>query len=119
MSERREQNRSATLSFGIPGLDNVLCGGLDPNRMYLLEGSPGTGKTTVALQFLLEGARNGEKSLYVTLSESESELRVVAQRHGWSLDRLSIFELIPPEATADEDRELTLFHPAELELSET
>ena len=85
----------------------------------MVEGEPGTGKTTIALQYLLEGARRGEKGLYVTLSETECELRLVAKRHGWSLDQLSIFELVPPEASLYLDRELTLFHPAELELSET
>ena len=74
---------------------------------------------TLALQYLLEGAKKGEKGLYVTLSESEKELRTVAARHGWSLDALSIFELVPPEASLDPEREQTLFHPAELELSET
>jgi circadian clock protein KaiC len=87
--------------------------------LYLVEGEPGTGKTTLALQFLLEGARRGEKGLYVTLSESERELRLVAKRHGFLLDQLSIFELVPPEASLDPERELTLFHPAELELTET
>jgi circadian clock protein KaiC len=107
------------ISTGIPGLDNVLCGGVDAERLYLVEGEPGTGKTTLGLQFLLEGARRGEKGLYVTLSESERELRLVAKRHGFSLDKLSIFELVPPEASLDPERELTLFHPAELELTET
>ena len=108
-----------SISTGISGLDDVLCGGLDSERLYLIEGEPGTGKTTIALQFLLEGARKGEKGLYVTLSETQSELRAVAERHGWSIDQLSVFELVPPEATLDPDRELTLFHPSELELSET
>src|SRR6201981_573155 len=108
-----------TLSTGIPGLDIVLCGGLDAERLYLVEGEPGTGKTTLALQFLLEGARRGEKALYVTLSESERELRAVAKRHGWSLNEISVFELVPPDAALDPEKELTLFHPAELELSET
>ena len=85
----------------------------------MVEGEPGTGKTTLALQFLIEGAKRGEKGLYVTLSESERELRLVAKRHGFSLEGLSIFELVPPEATLDPDREMTLFHPAELELTET
>jgi circadian clock protein KaiC len=107
------------VSTGIAGLDNILCGGLDPDRLYLVEGEPGTGKTTLALQFLLNGVSRGEKGLYVTLSESERELRVVARRHGWSLDGLAIFELIPPESILDPERELTLFHPAEMELSET
>lgn len=87
---------TARISTGIAGLDDILCGGLDPDRLYLIEGTPGTGKTTLALQFLLEGSKKGETGLYVTLSESEKELRVVAARHGWSLDGLSIFELIPP-----------------------
>jgi len=117
--DKPRRDGSGVISTGIAGLDDVLCGGFDPDRMYLIEGEPGTGKTTLALQFLLEGARSGEKGLYVTLSESESELRLVAQRHGWSLDSLSIFELIPAEASLDPGREQTLFHPAELELSET
>jgi circadian clock protein KaiC len=110
---------TARISTGIAGLDDILRGGLDRDRLYLIEGTPGTGKTTLALQFLLEGSKKGEMGLYVTLSESEKELRVVAARHGWSLDGLSIFELIPPEASLDPDHEQTLFHPAELELSET
>src|SRR5690242_18342730 len=94
-------DQRSPISTGIPGLDNILHGGLDADRLYLLEGKPGTGKTTIALQFLLEGAREGEQALYVTLSESEQELRVVAARHGWSLDRLTVFELVPPEASLD------------------
>ena len=111
-----DENRVTT---GVAGLDDILCGGLDPDRLYLVEGEPGTGKTTLALQFLMEGARRGEKGLYVTLSESERELRLVAKRHGWTLDGISVFELVPPEAALDPEKELTLFHPAELELSET
>src|SRR5436190_5043900 len=107
------------VSTGSVGLDDILPGGLDADRVYLLEGRPGTGKTTLALQFLLEGVRSGEGCLYVTLSESERELRGVAARHGWSLDGIDVFELIPPEASLDPEQELTLFHPAEMELSET
>ncbi|MCK1358448.1 ATPase domain-containing protein [Bradyrhizobium sp. 199] len=107
------------VSTGSEGLDDILGGGLDANRMYLYEGRPGTGKTTIALQFLLRGAHDGERVLYISLSETKRELSVVAQRHGWSLDGVDIFELVPPETTLDPDRELTVFHPAEMELSET
>lgn len=107
------------ISTGSAGLDDILGGGFDANRMYLYEGRPGTGKTTMALQFLLKGAQSGERVLYVTLSETKRELNLVAKRHGWSLEAVDIFELVPPETTLDPDRELTVFHPAEMELSET
>src|SRR3954467_4249560 len=107
------------ISTGSDGLDDILYGGLDPNRMYLYEGRPGSGKTTMALQFLLEGARCGERVLYISLSETKRELTLVAQRHGWSLQGVDIFELVPPETTLDPARELTVFHPGEVELSET
>lgn len=107
------------VSTGSTGLDDILGGGFDANRLYLYEGHPGAGKTTIALQFVLEGARQGERVLYITLSETQRELRLVAQRHGWSLDGIDIFELVPPETTLDPQRELTVFHPAEMELSET
>jgi circadian clock protein KaiC len=107
------------ISTGSKGLDSILGGGLDQNRMYLYEGRPGTGKTTLALQFLLAGARLGERVLYISLSETVEELRLVAKRHGWSLDGIDVFELVPPETTLDPQRELTVLHPAELELSET
>ncbi|KQV38911.1 MULTISPECIES: ATPase domain-containing protein [unclassified Rhizobium] len=109
----------ARISSGVTGLDTILDGGLDKDRLYLYEGRPGTGKTTIALQFLLEGVKQGEPVLYVTLSETENELRLVATRHGWSLDGVSVFELVPPETTLDPERELTVFHPAEIELNET
>ena len=92
---------------------------LTPKEFGLIEGEPGTGKTTIALQYLLEANPTRRDRPYVTLSESERELRVVAKRHGWSIDQLSGVELVPPEASLDPDRELTLFHPSELELSET
>src|SRR3954463_1729439 len=107
-----------TLSTGSTGLDDILGGGLDADRGYLIEGGPGTGKNPLALQFLLEGVRNGERCLYVPLSESERELRAVVSRHGWTLDGIDVFELVPPEASLDPDHELTLFHPAEMELRE-
>jgi circadian clock protein KaiC len=110
---------SDRLSIGVQGLDEVLLGGLSPNRIYLLEGHPGTGKTTLALQFMLEGARAGEKCLYITLSETAEELRGVARSHGWSLDAVTIFELTPPEANFGADQYYTLLHPSEVELSET
>ncbi len=106
------------ISTGTAGLDVILGGGIDPGRVYLVEGTPGTGKTTLALGFLLEGARQGEGTLYVTLSESEDELRAVAANHGWSLDGIEIFELIT-EAGLDGEAEQSVLHPAELELGET
>jgi circadian clock protein KaiC len=108
-----------TISTGSVGLDNILAGGFDADRLYLIEGRPGTGKTTLALQFLLEGVRLGEGCLYVTLSESKRELQGVAARHGWTLAGINIFGLIPAEASLDPEQELTLFHPAEMELNET
>ena len=107
------------ISTGNDGLDDVLGGGLDANRMYLYEGRPGTGKTTLSLEFLMAGARKGEKVLYITLSETERELALVAKRHGWSLDGIDVFELVPPETTLDPEREITVLHPVEVELGET
>jgi circadian clock protein KaiC len=107
------------ISTGSTGLDDILGGGFDRNRMYLYEGRPGTGKTTIALQFLLEGARRGEPVLYITLSETRRELSLVARRHGWSLQGIDIFELIPSESALDSSRELTILHPSEVELGET
>lgn len=107
------------ISTGSSGLDDILGGGFDRNRLYLYEGMPGTGKTTIALQFLLEGVRCGERVLYIALSETREELRLVSKRHGWSIDGVEVFELVPPETTLDPGRELTVFHPAEVELSET
>jgi circadian clock protein KaiC len=103
---------------GVPGLDDILRGGLTQQRLYLVEGTPGTGKTTLSLQFLLEGARQGEKGLYVTLSETAEELRAVAATHGWSLDDLAIFELVN-EVGLDPDSEQSILHPSEIELGET
>jgi circadian clock protein KaiC len=107
------------ISTGAAGLDNILGGGLDRARMYLYEGQPGTGKTTLALQFLLDGVRRGERTLYITLSETARELELVAQRHGWSLDGVDVFELVPSETVLDPSQELTVLQPSEMELNET
>jgi circadian clock protein KaiC len=109
----------ARVSTGNAGLDDILGGGLDADRLYLLEGRPGTGKTTLALQFLLDGVRRDEATLYISLSETERELRLVARRHGWCLDGIHVFELVPSEAALAPERELTVFHPSEVELGET
>ncbi|HVY47115.1 MAG TPA: ATPase domain-containing protein, partial [Minicystis sp.] len=101
---------------GVSGLDDILAGGLPAERLYVLEGDPGAGKTTLAMQFLLEGIRTGERGLYITLSESETEIRAIAEAHGWSLDGLAILEISAAEG--DYDEENTLFHPAEVELGE-
>jgi circadian clock protein KaiC len=104
---------------GISGLDQVLNGGLPRDHIYLVEGDPGVGKTTLALQFLLEGARAGERVLYVTLSETAQEVRLIAQSHNWSLDGLAMFELSALEAQMRAESENTVFHPSDIELTET
>ena len=104
--------------LGITGLDDILGGGLAKGRLFLLEGSPGTGKTTIATQFLLEGARDGEKCLYITLSETEEELRESALSHGWDLGGITIFELVPPESLLDQQQQQSLLYSSDLELGE-
>ncbi len=106
------------VTTGIPGFDEVIGGGLIPNRLYLIDGEPGAGKTTFALQYLLEGIRLGERCLYVTLSETKEELIAGASSHGWSLDGVEIFELLA-DADLDGESDLTMLHPAEVELTET
>jgi len=104
--------------MGVPGLDSILGGGLPTNHLYLLDGEPGTGKTTLALQFLIEGAKKGERGLYVTLSESSAELKAVAESHGWSLEGIDIYEL-SKDSARDIEEGYTIFHPAEVELQQT
>ena len=103
---------------GIQGLDEVLRGGLTPNRLYLIEGMPGSGKTTLAFQFLLEGVRRGEQALYIALSETDQESRAVAASHGWSLDGIFVRELVPTEESLQPAEQYTMFHPSEVELTE-
>jgi len=110
-----EQKRAAT---GVPGLDDVLGGGLPAAHLYLVEGTPGAGKTTLGLQFLLKGVEAGDKGVYVTLSETAVELRTVAASHGWTLDGVEIFELVSSEGLAPE-AEQSILHPSEIELGET
>ena len=112
----KSQSSPQYLSTGVQGLDDILGRGLPRQRLYLVDGEPGTGKTTLAIQFLLEGARNGERGLYVTLSETREELNAVAVSHNWSLDGIEVFELTGGEAT---EEAYTLFHPAEVELQQT
>jgi circadian clock protein KaiC len=118
--DKQTTSRSDLASTGIEGLDDILRGGLTRNRVYLMEGTPGTGKTTAALQFLMAGAALGETGLYVTLSETDSELRSTVQSHGWEIpDLLQIYELIPPENLLDEQQQQSLLYSSDLELGET
>ena len=110
---------SDVAATGIAGLDDILGGGLTLNRLYLLEGMPGSGKTTLAFQFLMEGVRRGEPVLYVTLSETNEEIRAVGASHGWSLKGITIRELVPSEQTLEASEQYTVFHPSEVELSDT
>lgn len=105
-------------STGIYGLDDVLFGGFPTDHVYLIEGDPGAGKTTLALQFLITGVKNGEKGLYVTLAESRQELEMVARSHGLSLDGIDIFEVTPPDLATSPEQQYTVFHPGEVELAD-
>jgi KaiC/GvpD/RAD55 family RecA-like ATPase len=111
--------RSYRVSTGVAGLDDVMVGGLVGNRLYLVEGRPGTGKTTLAFQFVIEGQKRGEKVLYVTSSETAEELLAVAESYGWTLDPDIVFELVPLEAALDPHSDQTLLHPSEVEFNET
>src|SRR5690242_19675928 len=108
----------ARVSTGIPGLDDILAGGLPASHFYLVEGDPGSGKTTMGLQFLLNGVKNKERVLYVTLSESVDELMAVAESHGLDIGSMQVLELLSEE-TLKPDTQYTVFHPSEVELAET
>ena len=113
------EERKADAATGIPGLDDVMHGGLARGRVFLLEGSPGTGKTTIAAQFLMSGSAAGERTLYITLSETEDELRATADSHGWALGDVEIFELVPPESLLDEEQQQSFLYSSDLELRQT
>jgi circadian clock protein KaiC len=106
------------ISSGCAGLDNILQGGLPQGHLYLLEGDPGAGKTTLALQFVAEGVKKGEKTLYITLSESRAELAFTARVHGLSIDTVEVVELLPDEDDLRPEHQYTVFHPAEVELND-
>ena len=107
------------ISTGVPGLDTILSGGLTRDRLYLVEGEPGSGKTTLGLQFLVEGVKRGETVLYISLAETAIELRAVAASHGWSTDGIHIHEVIPSESLLDPREQYSMFHPSEVELGTT
>ena len=116
----RMDEQALKAKTGVEGLDDVLVGGFRRGRVYLIEGSPGTGKTTIATQFLLSGATEGERGLYITLSETEEELRETAVSHGWEFESPNeVFELVPPESLLDDDQQQSLLYSSDLELGET
>src|SRR5580700_6820710 len=103
------EHADLVIRSGIPGLDDILRGGFPQNCLYLITGTPGTGKTSLAMQFLLEGVKAGEKCLYVTLSETKLEMTRVARSHDWDLSRIEMVELIPSENNLSADAQLTVF----------
>jgi len=119
MSGNPEYQSVSPVATGIVELDDILGGGLAANRLYFVEGDPGSGKTTLALQYLLTGVAKGEKTLCVTLSETREELESVATSHGWSLAGIEIIELVPSEVDLEPDNQYTMFKPADLELGAT
>jgi circadian clock protein KaiC len=119
MNEKDPQSPDPVVATGIPGLDDILYGGLSGNRLYLVEGTPGSGKTTLALQFLMNGVAKGERGLLVTLSETKEELLASAASHGWNLEGIEVLEIIASEESLTPDTRLTMYHPSEVELGET
>ena len=119
MAQTVSSTKCPLSATGIAGLDDILGGGLTPNRVYLVEGDPGSGKTTLAMQYLLEGSRIGETGMYVTLSETRAELAASAASHGWSLNGIEIVELVAAEDELDPDNQHTMFQPADVELGQT
>src|SRR5262245_13830117 len=105
-------------STGVIGLDDILCGGLPPGCFYLIQGDPGSGKTTLALQFLLEGVQRGERVLYITLSEAREELLRVAESHGWSIEKIPLLDLSAVASFVEAKFQTTVFHPSEMELNQ-
>jgi circadian clock protein KaiC len=114
-----EASKEPVAATGIVGLDAILGGGFPKDHVYLIQGDPGAGKTTLSLQFLLEGVKQGEKGLYITLSETKRELHAVARSHGWDLTGVEINEHLVREETLSEEEDTTIFHPSEIELGQT
>ncbi|HVU29454.1 MAG TPA: ATPase domain-containing protein [Sphingomicrobium sp.] len=119
MRNGQSVEEGGAVSSGLPSLDYILKGGFEAKRIHLIEGEPGAGKTTLGMQFLLDGVRKGERCLYITLSESKEELIHVAETHGWDLEGIEIFELVPPELSLDPEREQSIVYASDLELGET
>lgn len=119
MSSEQNIHTDSLISTGVPGLDNILRGGLTRDRLYLVEGQPGAGKTTLGLQFLVEGVKQGERVLYISLAENAVELHAVAASHGLPMDGIHIHEVIPSESMLDPNEQYTMFHPSEVELGST